>query len=218
MKRLSVLATALALAASANAATVSFSDSFGLSATNWNQDLTLQQFDSSLGTLNSATFNYGGTVSTIIRFESLDAAASTLRFNSGGTLIFSGPISNTLNASGSTAQNVSAFDGAIDFGGTSGGSVGPVVDSDSDTLTILSGLAAYIGAGTFSINVLANGQSSVSGAGNLITQTSTQALADIQVVYDYTARPNQVPEPGSLALVSLALFGIGAINARRRKT
>jgi len=215
MKSLSVLA-AVVLAASANASTISFSDSFGLAAVNWNHNLTLEQFDSSLGTLNQVTINYSGTTASNFQFESLDATSATLSFNNNGQFLFGGLISDTLNTSGSTTVNVSEFDGSIDFVGTSGGSVGPIIDSVSETLTTLTGLAAYIGTGTFSINVIANGLSSVNGAGNLITRTNTQALANIQVVYEYTAFPNQVPEPGSLALVGLALACIGFSSLRRK--
>jgi hypothetical protein len=35
-------------------------------------------------------------------------------------------------------------------------------------------------------------------------------------VYEYTAFPNQVPEPGSLALVGLALACIGFSSLRRK--
>ncbi|MBP8267518.1 MAG: PEP-CTERM sorting domain-containing protein [Zoogloea sp.] len=216
MKKHLLALALIAAAGGANAAVVSFSDSFGLATTDWSHNLSLQQFDATLGTLNSVTFNFGGQVSSIFRVESLDAAPATVNANASGNLIFGGPISQTLNISGSTSQAVTAFDGAIDFGGTSGAIIGPVVGTDSDSLSLISGLAAFIGSGTYDINVAAHGASSASGAGNLISQINTEAMANITVTYDYTARPPvTVPEPTSMALVGLGALGLAAI--RRRK-
>jgi len=216
MKKHLLALALIAAAGGANAAVVTFTDSIALATTDWTHNLTLQQFDASLGTLNSVTFSYGGQVSSIFRVESLDAAPATVNANASGNLVFGGPISQTLNISGSTSQAVSAFDGTIDFGGTSGAVIGPVVGSDSDTLSLISGLAAFIGAGTYDISVAAHGASSASGAGNLISQINTEAMANIAVTYDYTARPPvTVPEPASMALVGLGMMGLAAL--RRRK-
>lgn len=54
MKKLATLLAGLAVAAGANAATVSFTDSFGLATTNWTHLLGASQFNGALGTLNSA--------------------------------------------------------------------------------------------------------------------------------------------------------------------
>ncbi len=185
MKKLTLLAAlAIASVGSAYADSISFSSSYGPALTNWNQNLSLNQFDSSLGSLTSIVFDYNGNVSSTFRFESLDAAPATLTANASADIVFGLPISDTLSISGSAIQPVTAFDGSIDFGGTSGALVGPVTGSDSGSLTLLSAFAPYIGLGTYNINVAATGLSNVSGAGNLISQISTQAFAEIKVTYN----------------------------------
>lgn len=200
------------------AASISFSDTIAATTTNWTKNLTLSQFTPALGTLTGVAFSYGGSVTSTFRIESTDTAPAVVAANLAATLDFGTPVSATLALSNSTTQAVTAFDGVVDFGGTSGFGPTSVTDTDVGVLSLVAPFATYVGGGTYNIAVAANGNSNATGTGNLATLISTNASAQIEVTYNYepTVTTN-VPEPGSLALVSLAMVDMG-FAARRRKS
>jgi hypothetical protein len=111
------------------------------------------------------------------------------------------------------SDSATAFDGTVDFDGTSGkaytGLSGSAMETDSTTaaadLALFS--ASFIGE-TVSLPVTAVGSSSGSGAGNLLLLFNTFAGADVKILYTYEI----IPAPGALALM-----GLGGLVATRRR-
>lgn len=217
------IVAATAMTGAASAATVSYSDTLDFQSTNFaDQVLSLTQFDPTLGTLNSVSVTLDGTVLGNASGESRDAASATVTLNLSAEITASTAALDSLAVVLPVASEsfaATAFDGSIDFGGTSGVSLTGLTATES-AFSMLTGtdMAEFIGAGTVDILIGASGIAYGSGAGNLITEFATEAGANVTVVYDYdpsVTPPAPVPLPAGLPLLAL---GMGALAiARRRK-
>ncbi len=226
MKKTSSALLALFAAFGAQAATVTFTDSFGLATTNWTHLLGASQFNGALGTLNSATFSFSDDIVQRFRAENTGAGADTLTPVAGATFSFRKSLvtllTTNVNTTGASFA-ATAFDGIRDFAGTSGVDFGTLTASDTGVITLTGApLAALIGTGTLGsvgFDVRAFGTGAISSDnGNLDSSIATQARYNLRLDYDYTAGNSvpAVPEPETWALMGLGLAGVG-FAARRRK-
>lgn len=175
--------------------------------TDWTNTLQVQQFNSSLGTLNSVSITLSGRVHS--EFSATN--------NTNGPAAFNNQLYGSLQGllpGGSTLELL--FEGADDRTLDGGASyAGVVVERDrSKQVTFTSGLSPFIGNGSFAIDLMALAWSTIDGPSDYDMDISTWSSASVDVVYDYTAATQNVPEPGALALVGLALAAV-ALTRRR---
>ncbi len=184
-------AACVAATASADANQLCYSGQFSQSSTNWKKATNVPQFDPALGILTGITVTFQGGVQGSLGIESLDAAPALTTSTYGANITLrdytASPVV-ALSPSVNFTDLLSAFDGTIDFAGTSGVFRGGIALSGNGgyapALTPAN-LAAYVGNGTVPFNATAVGVSIVTGPGNVVSQILTSAGANVTVCYDY---------------------------------
>jgi hypothetical protein len=203
----------LALCLSAQANVISFTDSItGLFDQVETRDLVVPQFDSSLGTLNSVSVNVSTAIQGSVGFENLK------RFTGGNFAV-------TVNVHGYVAldymvmsnyqdqQNynviLGAYDGALDYAGTSGTILATYSDADNMQYTIGYDFSRFLGTSNVIFSVLAEAVADhIAKPANSSADLLTTGQASVTVTYDYSP----VPEPATIVVLSIA-----GLFLRRRK-
>jgi hypothetical protein len=152
---------------------------------------TLQQFDPSLGTLESVDIYNNGTLSSQIQIENQDPTAATVTGTVSGTLslaLANAPTLNTALQPTTEQANIGAYDGTIGFDGVSAHDFGVQTAKGSANETLTAGtndLSAFIGTGTIQATESATATSNAGGPGNLLSEIASTSTADVKVVYNY---------------------------------
>ena len=217
MLKLISAAAVVSLAGIAAAEQVCYNSSFELASTNWSDAMVLPKFDPALGALDSVSWTVAGHVEGSASFESLDAQPATVTTLLQARISLLRPDHTPLQIVlpvVSHSDSASAFDGTIDFAGTSGKSYSNLSadQSGSDMTSLAADLAAFTAAfngETISLPVTAIGDSRGTGAGNLLLLFRTFAATDVSVCYNYHA----VPAPAAAGVLGLG----GLVAGRRRR-
>jgi hypothetical protein len=210
----------------ANADTVSYtSNVVPLTATNlFPQSLTLQEFNSSLGTLTginlSFTGNFQGTSNV---FNASGQTATITSLQSSVPLTLNGPASIALSTTVTSIVSSLNFPLTV-LNGNQASFNGPISNSTGFASPI--DFADYTGSSSSTLslsvsagNVSATGSGSTTGNSNaLFYSGSGSAGGYASVTYTYTPAVSGTPEPGTWAmLVAGASTGLVALRRRRNK-
>ncbi len=173
--------------------TATVCQSIPMQLTNWSKTVTLPKFDPTLGTLTKVTITGTLKVEGSGKAESNDAAPSVIVANvaATGTLSVPGAVPQTVNPTISQSFNATAYDGVLDYAGTSGFSTGTVSTFKGFAPIEITGDAAasYVGPGSWTAQGQATGNSNASGPGNVQQIFTTSAQADVCVAYAYLIPP-----------------------------
>jgi hypothetical protein len=201
---------ALAIAAPAQATEILTStQSFTISPTAAPalQVINFDQFDSSLGTLQSVTLAFASTLITSGTLTNFTGASHTytLTKNASASLNGNGFSFSQILTSGTKSLGTVAKGKTIDLA--------PISGAGDEEVTILTGFAPFIGNGLVSFNFASTKSFSVGpAAANLNLLASIGGAATL--TYNYTS---PVPEATSWALMLLGFGGVGTAMRRRTK-
>ena len=217
------LAVCLSLVGISSAATVTQTERFS-GTPDFDEDLTFDSFDTSLGFLNSVFVEVEVLVTAgefLVDNDSPTVGTVDIDFGIDAQLISGGEVivPAVKAVAGDSAHLILAPDDGdgppIDGSPADGATLSMVGLTDSDFATITGGiaLASYldVNAGPdYVINVDTSQFFAVSGASGIDGGfRSADAIGEVTVIYDYT-----VPEPTTMGL--LAVGGLAALRRRRK--
>jgi uncharacterized repeat protein (TIGR01451 family) len=164
--------------------------------TNFNLPGSVQQFDPSLGVLQSVVITEQGTINSTIGVENTSSSSSSqITATVSGKLEVTGPgVDLVVNPSDNLATfSATTFDGKVDFGGTSGKTYPTSSANGTQSVTLTgSAINAFVSSGTgkatgtVSLTEIGQGTSTATGSGgNLVVTTTNTASAIVTVTYNF---------------------------------
>jgi hypothetical protein len=223
LKKLLCGATLLCAATFSLAGTITLNDTVSLQTTNFQTALSFAKFDTMGGTrvLDSVSFSIDGSIFGTIEVESRDASATVISTKLEAQLTLTDELMNTLVVTIPSIErilNASAFDGTVDFGGSSGATYDDLMASqfNIETYSDAATLAMFTGMGDADFTFDAAAASIATGAGSITSQFNTSASGFVEVIYTYTDVVTNVSAPSHVAFLGLGILAFAGLRKVRK--
>jgi hypothetical protein len=174
--------------------------------TTWDRTLSVPQFDPHLGQLEGVTILLEAAISATQGYENLSHQHGTIHLTDKGTVSLSlgedTLLTDHLQVSGT--YHAAGYDGHLDFGGTSGGTIRGLTDQETRSVSFQNQRRAspFVGNGKVNFDVQAEANNFFSDHdGNFAAFGLTSAWGEVSVLYDFIP----VPE------ISTIWVGVGAV-------
>ncbi|MBW4564187.1 MAG: choice-of-anchor E domain-containing protein [Mojavia pulchra JT2-VF2] len=200
----------------ANAASLSFSTSTGFARTDYETNLSVKQFNSSLGELQSVTIKYQADLKA-------DGQLTNTGPNSSKTTIILGGETYGTNLSLNLKDEFNidlspTKTSNFTIAGFSTISIPEQITTGSTTKTLTKGLDnlnPFIGNANLDFLFTAIARSVVIGPGNVSSQINTFAQGSLEVTYNYNELPQPIPESSPILGIGL-IAGLGLLTQSKK--
>jgi hypothetical protein len=193
----------------------------------WSQNFVFTQFNGgSTYILSRVDWDFAGAVSGSAGYENTDGQPQSIILSLSTTLSWTGPAGGTFvsYADNNIVQfnianppGIPAFDGTLNYAGTSGATSTSASIPHTGTGFLVSGadFDAFKGTGTVTTVGASKGVELQSVPTPVNTVYSSNGTMTPRIKYTYSLN-NSVPEPGTTALFLVGLAAMGVIRRRRQ--
>jgi len=188
--------------------TIEQSQTIADTAGNWLQMLDFGQFDPSLGSLLNINVGLVGDVDGSVSIENLEAAPAVFTIALPSLVSVATPDDTVLASvqpAAFTSVSLGAFDGTVDYAGSSGAVLGALTNAATQDVVVqpgTTGTQPVDGTGTIALPVTASTSLEATGPANM--QILSQASAGAVVTLDYSY--DAATPPGDGVVTQSALY------------